>query len=84
MTPVERIPATEAMLSTAPPDSAMPARYASCTNPRAATTFVSKILRTASRSASTSGPYVGLIPVLLTSMSIPPPSRTAFATASAR
>ncbi|PRY37201.1 hypothetical protein CLV43_11012 [Umezawaea tangerina] len=53
---MDRIPPADAMFTTAPPFSAIHPFRASCTNPSAATTFTSKIFRTAPRSASTSDP----------------------------
>ena len=60
------------MLTTAPPCAPIHARCASCTKPSAATTLTSKTLRTASRSASTSGPNCGFTPALLTRIASPP------------
>src|SRR3954464_13494863 len=80
----DRSPATEATIRIEPPCSAIHARQASCTRPRLETTLVSRILRNASRSRSTIGPYTGFTPTLPTSMSRLPKVSTAVRTAAAR
>src|SRR3954466_5231891 len=76
------MPPTLATLRMLPP-SLSPARQACCVQPSTAVTLTSKTLRTADRSASTSGPYCGFTAALLTSRSSRPKRSTASATASA-
>src|SRR4051794_9443998 len=77
-------PAIDATLTTAPPRSPSPARYATWVHASVETMLVSAILRAASRSRSTSGPNTGLIPVLFTSRSTGPNADAARSTVSAR
>ena len=64
-----RTPETEEMLTiAAAAPSASPPRSASCTQPSVPSTLTSSILRAAPRSRVPSGPYAGLMPMLLTSV----------------
>ncbi len=59
-------PATEAMLTTAPPWSFCQACQVFCAKPSAEITLVSNTLRATFRSRSAIAPNTGLVPALLT------------------
>ncbi|CAM5460778.1 hypothetical protein SALBM311S_02953 [Streptomyces alboniger] len=76
-------PATEAMLTIAPPLSFCQASQVCCAKPSAEITLVSNTLRAIFRSRSAIGPNTGFVPALLTRKSTRPKASIVRSTATA-